>query len=47
MRARRSGIDVLTRVIGLIVCAIGIQFVIDGVKPVALEILGVILECAE
>jgi multiple antibiotic resistance protein len=35
----RSGVHVLTQVMGLIVCVIGIQFVIDGVRPVALEIL--------
>jgi multiple antibiotic resistance protein len=37
--AGRSGIEVITKVMGLIVCAIGIQFVIDGVRPVLLEIL--------
>jgi multiple antibiotic resistance protein len=36
----QTGIDILTRVIGLITCAIGIQFVIDGVRPIAVEILG-------
>jgi multiple antibiotic resistance protein len=35
----KTGIAVLTRVIGLIVCTIGIQFVIDGLKPVVLNIL--------
>lgn len=35
----RTGIEVVTKVMGLIVCAIGIQFVIDGVRPVVVEIL--------
>ncbi len=35
----RSGVHVVTQVMGLIVCVIGIQFVIDGVRPVVLEIL--------
>jgi multiple antibiotic resistance protein len=35
----RSGVHVLTQVMGLIVCVIGIQFVIDGVRPVVIEIL--------
>jgi multiple antibiotic resistance protein len=35
----RSGVHVVTQVMGLIVCVIGIQFVIDGVRPVAIEIL--------
>jgi small neutral amino acid transporter SnatA (MarC family) len=35
----RTGIEVVTKVMGLIVCAIGIQFVIDGVRPVVIEIL--------
>ena len=34
-----TGISVATRVIGLIVGVIGIQFVIDGVRPVVIEIL--------
>jgi multiple antibiotic resistance protein len=36
----KTGVELTTRVMGLIVCVIGIQFVIDGVRPVALEILG-------
>jgi multiple antibiotic resistance protein len=35
----RSGVHVVTQVMGLIVCVIGIQFVIDGVRPVVVEIL--------
>lgn len=35
----KTGIAVITKVIGLIVCTIGIQFVIDGLKPVLLNIL--------
>jgi multiple antibiotic resistance protein len=40
LRRLGSGfVAVATRVMGLIVCVIGIQFVLDGVKPVAIEIL--------
>jgi MarC family membrane protein len=35
----RSGVHVVTHVMGLIVCVIGIQFVIDGVRPVVIGIL--------
>jgi len=35
----KTGVELTTRVMGLIVCVIGIQFVIDGIRPVALEIL--------
>jgi multiple antibiotic resistance protein len=35
----RTGIEVITKVMGLIVCAIGIQFVIDGARPVIIDIL--------
>jgi multiple antibiotic resistance protein len=35
----RSGVHIVTQVIGLIVCVIGIQFIINGVRPVVLEIL--------
>lgn len=35
----KSGVAVITRVIGLIVCTIGIQFIIDGLKPVIVSIL--------
>jgi multiple antibiotic resistance protein len=35
----RTGIEIVTKVMGLIVCAIGIQFVIDGVRPVIIGIL--------
>lgn len=35
----KTGIAVITKVIGLIVCTIGIQFVIDGLKPIILNIL--------
>ena len=38
----RTGVEITTRIIGLIVCAIGIQFIIDGVRPVALEILSAV-----
>jgi multiple antibiotic resistance protein len=35
----KSGVAVITRVIGLIVCTIGIQFILDGLKPVIVNIL--------
>lgn len=35
----KSGVAIITRVIGLIVCTIGIQFIIDGLKPVIVNIL--------
>ncbi len=34
-----SGIALVTRVLGLIMCVIGIQFVIDGVRPVVIELI--------
>lgn len=37
----KTGVEVFTRIMGLIVCTIGIQFIIDGVKPVVLGILSV------
>ena len=38
-RLGKTGVELTTRVMGLIVCVIGIQFVIDGIRPVALGIL--------
>jgi multiple antibiotic resistance protein len=38
-RLGKPGVELTTRVMGLIVCVIGIQFVIDGIRPVALGIL--------
>jgi multiple antibiotic resistance protein len=38
-RFGRTGLNVMTRVMGLIVMVIGVQFVIDGVRAVALGIL--------
>src|SRR5215203_6662315 len=35
----RSGVHVVTQVMGLIVCVIGILFIIDGVRPVVIDIL--------
>ncbi len=34
-----NGIAIFTKIIAIIICTIGIQFIIDGVKPVVLEIL--------
>ena len=36
----RSGSEVVTRVLATILTALGVQFVLDGLRPVALEILG-------
>lgn len=38
-RLGRAGLELLTKVMGLIVVVIGVQFVIDGVRPIALDIL--------
>ncbi|MFO0634043.1 MAG: MarC family protein [Nannocystaceae bacterium] len=38
-RLGRSGIALVTRVLGLIMCVIGIQFVIDGLRPVVIEVI--------
>ena len=35
----KSGIHVVTQVMGLIMCVIGIQFIINGIRPVVIEIL--------
>ncbi len=35
----RAGTQLLTKVMGLIVVVIGVQFIVDGVKPIALEIM--------
>ncbi len=35
----KSGIVVLTQVLGLILCVIGVQFVADGIRPLLQEIL--------
>jgi multiple antibiotic resistance protein len=42
----RTGVAVTTRVVAMIVCAIGIQFVIDGVRPVAVEALSAAMATA-
>ena len=34
-----AGIALTTRVLGLIMCVLGIQFVIDGVRPIAIELI--------
>lgn len=35
----RAGTQLLTKVMGLIVVVIGVQFIVDGIKPIALDIL--------
>ncbi len=39
VRLGKGGTDLVTKVMGLIIVVIGVQFVLDGVKPVAVEIL--------
>lgn len=39
MRLGQTGLNIITRVMGLIVMVIGIQFVVDGVRTVAIDIL--------
>jgi multiple antibiotic resistance protein len=39
-RFRETGLNVMTRIMGLLVMVVGVQFVIEGVRTVALEILG-------
>ena len=34
-----SGLELVTRVMGLVVLVIGVQFVIDGIKPIVVELL--------
>lgn len=38
-RLGAGGLELVTKVMGLIILVIGIQFIIDGVKPIALDIL--------
>lgn len=38
-RLGRSGIGLVTRVLGLIMCVIGIQMVIDGARPVVIDVI--------
>lgn len=38
----RSGVQVVTQVMGLIMCVIGIQFILDGLRPVVIEILSTV-----
>lgn len=38
-RVGRTGLNIMTRIMGLIVMVIGVQFIIDGVRTVAIEIL--------
>lgn len=39
LRVGNTGLNVMTRLMGLLVMVIGIQFIIDGVRTVALELL--------
>ncbi len=38
-RLGHAGLELVTRVMGLIVVVIGVQFVIDGARPIAIDIL--------
>jgi multiple antibiotic resistance protein len=38
-RLGKSGTALITKVMGLIIVVIGVQFVIDGSKPIAIDIL--------
>lgn len=38
-RLGQAGTQLLTKIMGLIVVVIGVQFIVDGVKPIAIEIL--------
>jgi multiple antibiotic resistance protein len=38
-RFGKTGVELTTRMMGLLCCVIGIQFVIDGVRPIAIDIL--------
>lgn len=39
-RVGRTGMNVMTRLMGLIVMVVGVQFIIEGVRTVALDIMG-------
>jgi multiple antibiotic resistance protein len=39
-RVGRTGMNVMTRLMGLLVMVVGVQFIIEGVRTVAVEILG-------
>jgi multiple antibiotic resistance protein len=38
-RVGRTGMNVMTRLMGLLIMVIGVQFIIEGVRTVALDIL--------
>jgi multiple antibiotic resistance protein len=42
----QTGLNVMTRIMGLLVAVIGVQFVINGTRPVLAEILGEALKKA-
>lgn len=35
----RAGVEVITKVMGLLVCVIGVQFIIDGMRPIVLDLI--------
>ena len=38
-RFGQTGLNVMTRIMGLLVMVVGVQFIIEGVRTVALDIL--------
>jgi multiple antibiotic resistance protein len=38
-RLGRPGLELITKVMGLIVVVIGVQFMVDGIRPIAIDIL--------
>jgi multiple antibiotic resistance protein len=38
-RLGNAGLELVTRVMGLVVAVIGVQFIVDGIRPIAVDIL--------
>lgn len=38
-RFGQTGLNVMTRIMGLLVMVVGVQFMIDGIRTVALDIM--------